>query len=397
MNRMPSIITLGACILVVSLLLAGCAPKGPEPADETPTDVTPGEAPAPESSEPPAQPEAEPATAPEADAAPSGSFSLAWSEYPSWSTFGVADEVGLLDKEEGKRGTIEEKWNVDIVLKEAEYDPCLVMYGGGQVDAVCITNMDVLNPSLSVPSVAILPTSTSFGADACIVPNEITEVSQLKGIDVCGLAQTVSEYCFVRNLEILGENPDDYTFRNMDPGVAAIAMQQKQADVQAIVVWNPFVLETLNRRPDTHVLFDSTSIPGEIIDMVVATQAALDRPGGKNFACAVIDTFYAINMRMADESTRDDTLIALGEKFSNLDLESMRKVVQQTKFYDTPAAGIGLYDGDELKATMEKVVGFCRKAGIVESDPTVGYGAQDPAAAVGLRFDSSYIKAATGE
>ena len=28
------------------------------------------------------------------------SFSLAWSEYPSWSVFGVAHELGLVDKEE---------------------------------------------------------------------------------------------------------------------------------------------------------------------------------------------------------------------------------------------------------------------------------------------------------
>lgn len=318
-------------------------------------------------------------------------FSLAWSEYPSWSTFGVADEVRLIDGKEGKRGPIEKKWAVDIILKEAEYDPCLVMYGAGQTDAVCITNMDVLNPSLSVPSVAILPTSTSYGADALIVSKDITDIKQLKGKKVHGLAQTVSEYCFVRNLELLGENPADYQFTNMDPGAAAIAMQQKAKDFEAIIVWNPFVLETLNRRPDTHVLFDSTKIPGEIIDMVVVTQAALDKPGGKAFACAVIDTFYAINRRLADPATRDDTLIALGEKFSNLDLEGMKKATQQTQFYSTPAAGIEVLTGEKLKGIMDKVVGFCVKTGIVKEAPTLGYGPKETGAAA-LRFDASYIQ-----
>src|SRR6185503_5388693 len=64
------------------------------------------------------------------------SFSLAWSEYPSWSVFGVANELKLIDAAEGKLGPIEKKWNVDIVLKEAEYDPCLTMYGAAQCDAV---------------------------------------------------------------------------------------------------------------------------------------------------------------------------------------------------------------------------------------------------------------------
>jgi len=322
------------------------------------------------------------------------SFSLAWSEYPSWSVFGVASELGIIDGRKGAQGPVEKKWGVDIELKEADYDPCLVMYGSGQCDAVCITNMDVLNPSLTRKSVAVLPTSTSFGADALIVTG-IDDVKQLKGKKVYGLAKTVSEYCFVRNLEILGEKESDYAFTNMDPGAAALAMQQSQAGYEAIVVWNPFVLETLNKRKDAKVLFDSTTIPGEIIDMVVVSQDALSKPGGEKFACAVIDAFYQVNERIEAQATRDDTLVALGEKFSHLDLESMKKVVQQTKFYKTPAEGTALLTGAELPKIMEKVVGFCASHDIVPKKPVVGYGAS--AADAMLRFDPSYIKKASSE
>ena len=319
-------------------------------------------------------------------------FSLAWSEYPSWSTFGVANEVGLINGKKGKLGPVEEKWGVDIELKEADYDPCLVMYGASKCDGVCITNMDVLNPSLTRPSVAIIPTSTSYGADACIVSGGISDVKQLKGKKVYGLAKTVSEYCFVRNLEILGEKEKDYTFTNMDPAAAALAMQQKQKGYDAIVVWNPFVLSTLNKRKDTKVLFDSTTIPEEIIDIVVVAQASLDKPGGKDFACAVIDTYYAVNKRIGDPATRDDTLIALGEKFSNLDLESMKIVVQQTKFYGTPQAGINVLTGGETKEIMKKVLKFCVDHEIVPKAPTVSYGDKKSAPKADLRFDTTYIE-----
>jgi len=320
------------------------------------------------------------------------SFSLAWSEYPSWSAFGVAHEFKLINGKEGKLGPIEEKWGVDLVLKQADYDPCLVMYGAGQTDGVCITNMDVLNPSLSRASVAILPTSTSHGADACIVTSDITDVKQLKDKKVYGLAQTVSEYCFVRNLELLGENPNEYKFVNMDPGAAAVAMQQKQKKTEAIVVWNPFVLETLNKRKDVRVLFDSTSIPGEIIDMVVVAQESLDRPGGKKFACAVIDTFYELNKLLAAADTRDRALIALGQKFSNLDLQSMRKVVQQTRFYDTPAKAEELFVSSTLKDVMSKVVSFCLARSIVPRAPTVQFG-EKKTDTVNLRLDPCFIRA----
>jgi NitT/TauT family transport system substrate-binding protein len=320
------------------------------------------------------------------------SFSLAWSEYPSWSVFGVASELKLIDGAEGKQGSIEKKWNVDIVLKEAEYDPCLTMYGAAQCDAVCITTLDALNPSLSRPSVVILPTSTSYGADALIVPKSITDIKQLKGKKIHGLAKSVSEYCFNRNVELQGGKPAEYKFTNMDPGAAAVAFQQKQAEIEAIIVWNPFVLETLNKRKDSHVLFDSTKIPNEIIDSVVVAQGSLDKAGGKDFACAVIDTYYAVNRRLADSSTRDDTLIAIGEKFSHLDLNAMKKVVQQTKFYGTPKEGLDMLTGSEIKNLTAKVTEFCVKQEITASAPKVGYGTKTEAAGVNLRLDPSYIK-----
>ncbi len=320
------------------------------------------------------------------------SFSLAWSEYPSWSTFGVAHVDQLIDGREGQLGPIEKKWNVDIVLKEAEYDPCISMYGAAQCDAVCITDMDALNPALTRPSVVILPTSTSYGADACLVPNTVTDVKQLKGKKVHGLAKSVSEYCFVRNLEILGEKESDYQFSNMDPAAAAMAMQQKDKDIEAIVVWNPFVLDTLNKRPDVKVLFDSTKIPNEIIDCVVVAQDSLNKPGGENFACAVIDTYYTLCQRLAAPATADKTLVALGEKFSHLDLASMKKVVQQTKFYSTPKDGLAVLTGPELPNIMKKVVTFCVSHEITGSAPKVGYGAKAAAADAALRFDPTYIK-----
>ena len=214
----------------------------------------------------------------------------------------------------------------------------------------------------------------------------------------------MSEYCFVRNLELLGEKEKDYKFTNMDPGAAATAMQQKQAGYNAIVVWNPMLLETLNKRKDAKVLFDSSKIPGEIIDMVVVSQKTLDQPGGANFAKAIAETYYEVCKKMENPETRDATLLALGEKFSHLDIKSMQKVVQQTKFYKTPKMGLDLFTGgksfpgDEVKDQpkiqdiMKKVVEFCVSHEITPSDPGVGYGTKADAPKARLRLDPSFIK-----
>lgn len=320
------------------------------------------------------------------------SFSLAWSEYPSWSVFGVAHRRKLIDGAKGKLGPIEEKWKVDIELQQKDYDPCLVAYATSTCDAVCITNIDILSPAGSRPGVAILPTSTSNGADACIVTG-IDDVDQLRGHKVYGLAKSVSEYCFARCLQELGKNEADYEFANNDPAAASLAMQQGQAGYEAIMVWNPYVLQTLRTRNDTKVLFDSSRIPGEIIDMVVIAEDSLKKPGAEAFCHAVIDCYYEMNKVIDHPSTRNEALVQIGEDFSDLNLEDMTLVVQQTKFYKNAEEGSQVLSGADLPKTMEKVLSFCESHQMFDGKRTVGYGKADASSPVSVRFDDSYIKA----
>jgi NitT/TauT family transport system substrate-binding protein len=320
------------------------------------------------------------------------SFSLAWSEYPSWSVFGVAHRRKLIDGAKGKLGPIEEKWKVDIELQQKDYDPCLVAYATAACDAVCITNIDILSPAGSRPGVAILPTSTSDGADACIVTG-IDDVDQLKGHKVYGLAKSVSEYCFARCLQELGKAEADFEFANNDPAAASLAMQQGQAGYEAIMVWNPYVLQTLRTRQDTKVLFDSSKIPGEIIDMVVIAEDSLKKPGADAFCHAVIDCYYEMNKVIEAPATRNEALVQIGEDFSDLKLEDMTLVVQQTKFYKNAEEGANVLAGADLPKTMEKVLSFCESHEMFDGKRTVGYGKADAAAPVSVRFDDSYIKA----
>ena len=318
--------------------------------------------------------------------APVGPFSLAWSEYPSWSVFGVAEANGLIDKEAGKKGTIEEKWGIDIVLKQMDYDPCLTAYASGAVDGVCITNMDVLAPSLSRPSVAVFPTSTSDGADACLVKSNLS-LDDLAGIETHGLEKSVSQYVFERNLEIQGRDPKMYKFANADPAAAAQSMQQGQAE--SIVVWNPFMLQTLrSREGQVKVLFDSTTIPEEIIDMVVIGKDALNRKGGESFARALLETYYEVN-EMMEGSKRETTLVQLGEKFSNLSAADMEIVVQQTKFYKNVNEAMTLLKKESFRREiMPRVVDFCASHGIVDQKPSIGF--DDPSAQ--LNFSTKYLQ-----
>ena len=324
-------------------------------------------------------------------------FTLAWSEYPSWSVFGVAEQKGLIDGEAGAMGSLEEKHGVDIVLRNLDYDTCLTQYANGQLDAVCITNIDVLPLAGSVPSVAVLPTSTSNGADAVIVTGDINTITDLKGVEAKGLEKSVSEYTFRRGLEVSGEDPDEYTFSNLDPAAAATAMQAGDDGVKAIVVWNPFVLQTLNTTPDARRLFDSSLIPGEIVDMVVVTEAALAQPGGEAFVAAFSEAFYAVSADLQDDSDqRQATLGMLGGLFGGLTADEMAVVTKETEFYDTPARGVEVMESAELKRATDRVVQFAQDRGLLEGDaPNIAFG--DGGDDVGLRFQPSYLSGMAGD
>lgn len=320
----------------------------------------------------------------------SSSFSLAWSEYPSWSVFGVAEQIGLLNGATGKRGTMEEKWGVDVELKSLDYDSCLVAYGASTTDAVCITNMDVLAPAGGRNSVAILPTSTSAGADACIVVG-IDSVDDLKGKTSFGLEKSVSQYMFERVLENMGKDPSDFPFKQMDPMNASTAMKQGQANIDSIVVWNPFVMQTVREQPKSKVLFDSTQIPEEIVDMVVVGEDVLKRPGGEAFAACIADTFYEISRLIENPETRADTLTKLGQNFSGLSPEDMETIVKQTKFYKTAAEGMELFGRADFQNTiMPKVMDFCASHDIA-AKPTVSYGDGSSQ----LTFDPQFMQRTT--
>ena len=324
-----------------------------------------------------------------ASAAVAPKFSLAWSEYPSWSIFGVASDVGLIDGEAGKMGSIEKKHNVDIVLNLSDYDSCITLYGNSQADAVCITNIDILGPAASRKSVAIMPTSTSNGADACIAAG-IDSIDALAGKVTRGLEKSVSQFCFDRGLVKAGKDPAKFPFSQMDPEKAAQAFQLKTGDMQSIMVWNPFVMQTLVTRPDSKVLFDSTSIPEEIIDMVVMGADSLKKPGGKEFAAAIAETFYAMNKRMTDPATADKTLVGIGARFAKLELADMKKVVTQTRFYGDPKEAIALFAGDRFrKETMPIVSKFCEKYGLTPKPTSISYGTGDGM----IDFDDSFLKA----
>ena len=156
-------------------------------------------------------------------------------------------------------------------------------------------------------------------------------------------------------------------------------------------------MQTLRTAPDTNTVFDSSSIPEEIIDCVVVGNDVLKQEKGAEFAALVCAVFYAVNKKIAssDTTVADATLTALGEDFSNLPLADMREIVKETKFYMTPADGIQLFSDKKFQLeTMPTVISTCEKLEIIEAGkaPSIGFGDSTKQ----LNFDSQYMQRVAG-
>lgn len=350
----------------------------------------------------------------EATEAPAGTptFVGKLSEYPSWSHFLVADAYKIIDKRQGWQGEYERKHGVDLVLTSVDYDTCITEYGTGVIDFTMLTNIDTLSPAIRRPTVAVLPTSTSNGADALVVIG-INDIASLKGVITRGLEDSVAQYSFERNLELKNLPLADYPFQQQDPGAAAQAMMQGQDGYNAIQVWNPFVLTVLQKRKGSTVLFDSTTIPEEIVDMVVFGKDALDKDKGRAAAQCVVDAYYATCkvygpamgdslLSQSDAETVADDLSASEAKavvalsklagFDSLDATSMVRAVRMTRFYYTPDKGIALFEGNKFQTQTMGVDGpvarFCKRNITDFTDPPqIGFGSGQ------MNFDTSFMKA----
>lgn len=337
--------------------------------------------------------------------------SLAPSEYTSWSVYFVAAMDGVAGADpvvygaEGVVGPLEEKWGVDLVINEQDYDGCITLFSTSSVDAVCITNIDILPISLQKKSVAVLFNSTSYGGDKVIVdPKVVTELDDLQNIPTYGLSGTVSQYNFDRGLEVQGRNYFDFNYTHEDPGAAALSMQQNNRSSNAsISVWHPFAVQTLNTRPDALVLYDSKLIPGEILDMVVIDQKVLETESGQNFACLVIDVFFTVSQRLFvdDKTIARANVVALGSKLTKLGWRDMSVVIEDSKFYHTPELAYPAITGGELfpfdpsvnmtlQDVMPTVLKWLKKRQVMRKDPKISYNGIDENA--NLSFDGSFIK-----
>ncbi len=327
-----------------------------------------------------------------AGAAAADKFRICWSIYVGWMPWGYGAEQGIVKK-------WGEKYGLDIeVVQINDYIESINQYTAGEFAACSMTNMDALTiPAAGgVDSTALIVGDFSDGNDGVVLKGK-KKLADIVGQKVNLVELSVSHYLLARGLGSIGLAESDITVVNTSDAdmVAAYATP----DVTAVVTWNPLLSEILEM-PDSYKVFDSSQIPGEIIDMLVINTETL--AANPDLGKALVGAWYEIMGAMSGDSDAAVAARSAMGAASGTDLAGYDAQLLNTAMFYQPAEALKLVNGSQLPKTMQYVAEFSFAHGLLgEGAPDAGFiGIEMPAGTFGdkdnikLRFEPTYMQLA---
>lgn len=316
------------------------------------------------------------------------SFSVCWSIYVGWMPWDYGAQQGIVKKWADKYGI-----SIDVVQIN-DYVESINQYTAGKYDGCTMTNMDALTiPAAGgVDSTALIVGDFSNGNDGVVLKGK-KSLADIKGQNVNLVELSVSHYLLARGLESVGLSEKDLKVVNTSDADMVAAYTTK--DVTAVVTWNPLLSE-ITAMPDSTKVFDSSQIPGEIIDLMVVNTEVLS--ANPKFGKALTGAWYEImGVMQKDKAARE----FMG-KASGTDLAGFDAQLASTKMFYSPADAVTFTTSPQLKTTMEYVAKFSFDHGLLgEGASDAGFiGIETPAGIFGnsknvkLRFDPTYMQMA---
>jgi NitT/TauT family transport system substrate-binding protein len=316
-------------------------------------------------------------------------YRIAWSHYTGWEPWEYARHSGILDKWAKKYGI---KIQLDLIN---DYIESINLYTGGAYQGCVMTNMDALTiPAVGgVDSTALILGDFSNGNDG-IVMKKGDIVKDLKGREVKLVELSVSHYLLARALSMNGMKERDIKLINTsDADIAAIFTAD---DNGAAVTWNPPLMQCRNVK-GAKLVFDSSKIPGEIIDMMVVRSDSPDA-----LKKALVGAWFETMATISSKSKTSKEAIGYMANFAGGTVAEFKAQLRTTAMFYTAKEAVAFANGNQLKETMEYVRTFSYDHdlfGDADNKDVVGISFPDGTVLgsksnVRLRFDATYMKMA---
>jgi NitT/TauT family transport system substrate-binding protein len=326
-------------------------------------------------------------------AAPKKEFNIAWTIYVGWMPWPYAAESGIVKK-------WADKYGIAInVTQINDYVESVNQYTAGKFDGVTVTNMDALTiPAAGgVDTTALIIGDFSNGNDGIVLKKGKT-LADIKGRKINMVELSVSHYLLARGLSTVKLKEKDIKVVNTSD--ADIVGAFKSPDSTAVITWNPQLME-VKAEPGATLVYDSSKIPGEIIDtLAVKTETLKDNP---DFGKALVGIWFETLAVMSDPGDKGKAAREAMAKLSGTDLVGFDAQLKTTRMFYTPKEAVTFAKSADLVKTMELVRTFCFEHNLlgegVKSKDAIGIAfpsgeTMGRKANVKLRFDAAFTQMA---
>jgi NitT/TauT family transport system substrate-binding protein len=321
-------------------------------------------------------------------------FTVGWSVYAGWNPYFYMQKSGILKK-------WADKYGIAIKVQRFDYAASLDSFVAKNIDACTMTNMEALDmpAAAGVDSTALIVGDYSNGNDAVLVRNNLGFAS-LPGKPIMLVQKTVSEYLLERGMVLNGQQAQLSKLKlinTSDSDIVAAFSNNKSN--QAVVTWKPLVSQIVGDK-SVRSIFDSSKIPGEILDLLVVRTELLNTPNGQKFAKAITGAWYETIQQVAAGQAN---AIKYSAAASGDSVDSYKEQLKTTALFSAPAAAVSFTNGPDLQKKMDLVRQFCFMHGLLGKgiksvdDVAILYpngAVQGKKDRVRLRFNSAYMQAA---
>jgi NitT/TauT family transport system substrate-binding protein len=299
------------------------------------------------------------AAAPMAARAETPTFTVGWSVYAGWNPYFYMQKSGILKK-------WADKYGIAIKVQRFDYAASLDSFVAKNIDACTMTNMEALDmpAAAGVDSTAIIIGDYSNGNDAVLVRNGLT-FQTLPGKPIMLVQKTVSEYLLERAMVLNGQQAHLGQLKlinTSDSDIVAAFLNNKSN--QAVVTWKPLVSQILADK-SVHSIFDSSRIPGEILDLLVVRTDLLNTPQGQKFAKAITGAWYETIQQVASGQSN---AIKYSAAASDDSVDSYREQLKTTALFVSPKSAVDFAQSPDLQQKMDLVRRFCFAHGLLGRD-----------------------------
>lgn len=271
-------------------------------------------------------------------------YAIAWSHYTGWEPWDYADSSGILKK-------WGDKYNIAIKLVRVnDYVESINLFTAKKYYACAMTNMDALTiPAAGgIDCTALIIGDFSNGNDGIVTKKE-KAVAELQGKRVMLVQNSVSHYLLSRALGMNNVPEKKLKVVNTsDADIGSVFLSEKNG---IAVTWNPILMQ-VRKSKGVNMIFDSSKIPGEIIDMLVVHT---DAP--EELKKALVGAWFEIMAVMSDPAKSAPAIEHMAKSSAASVPEFTEQLKTTAMFYK--AAEAAKFGGSaRLKTTMEYVRSF---------------------------------------